>query len=174
MGWYVVQTMAGQERKVQSRISQKVIRGRETAFVFDNERMYRIKGEWIKDRKPLFPGYLFVTTDEPESFDARLRNEIHGRSLLKVDGRVMPIRAEEEEYLKRIGGDEHVARFSEGYRIGDRVEITRGAFAGYNGVIKKLDRHNREAKIILSLFGRGVEVDIGLAIVKSYADQIKS
>ncbi len=87
--------------------------------------------------------------------------------MLEMDGVITPIRPNEEEYLQTLGGEEHIIRYSEGYRIGDRVEIVSGAFAGYKGRINKLDRHNRRAKLFLPLMGQEVEVEIGLGIVKS-------
>ena len=84
-----------------------------------------------------------------------------------MDGEIASLRPEEEEYFKLLGGKEHIVRYSEGYRSKDRVEITSGAFKGFKGEIKKLDRHNRQARIELPLLGRMVEVEIGLGIVKS-------
>ncbi|MBR1623361.1 MAG: KOW motif-containing protein, partial [Pseudobutyrivibrio sp.] len=133
----------------------------------ENEKMFRIKGEWIVDRKPLFPGYLFVETDNPEDFNYRLRKKYHSLKLLQVDGKITPIKLDEEEYLKAIGGKEHIVKYSEGFRIGNRIEITSGSFAGYKGRIIKLDRHNRRARLQLPLMGQNVEVEIGLGIVKS-------
>lgn len=165
--WYVVQTLKGKERKIAEAIRFRVAKDKEEIILMESEKMFRIKGEWIKDRKPLFPGYLFIVTDEPEDFDLRLRKKLHPQKLLEFDEVITPIRPEEEEYLKILGGEEHIVRYSEGYRDGDRIEITSGAFAGYTGEIKKLDRHNRQAKITLTLFGQPTDVEIGLGIVKS-------
>ncbi len=165
--WYVVQTLKGKEEKVLINIERDISKEQEKAFVLENERMYRIKGKWIKDRKPLFPGYLFVETKDPTDFDVRLRKRYRPLKLLRMDGAITPLKPDEEEYFKLLGGSEHIVRYSEGYRRKDKVEITSGAFKGYKGEIKKLDRHNRQAKIELPLLGQMIEVEIGLGIVKS-------
>ncbi len=165
--WYVIQTIKGKEYEVLANILREVKREQDEPFILENERMYRIKGKWIADRKPLFPGYLFVDTGDPIWFDYLLRKRFRPIKLLRVDGEIASIKPEEEEYFKLLGGEEHVVRYSEGYRRKDRVEIISGAFKGFKGEIKKLDRHNRQATIELPLMGRMVEVNIGLGIVKS-------
>ncbi len=164
--WYVVQTLKGQESKAAQEIKAIVLEENEEAFTLESERMFRIKGKWIKDSKPLFPGYLFVITDSPNAFDERLRAKCR-RHLLRVDDEITPIRSDEENYLSILGGKEHIVRFSEGYRRGDKVQIESGALAGFTGEIKKLDRHNRQAVISLSLFGRKTDVTLGLGIVRA-------
>ena len=165
--WFVIQTMKGQESKVAGEIRDGVVKEDENVFIFENELEYKIKGKWIKDRKPFFPGYLFVELEEntEEDFNRRLHRK--KRKLMNVDGVITPIRPEEEEYLKRLGGDEHVIRYSEGFRVDDLVVITSGAFKGYTGEIRKLDRHNRRAKVCVPLLGQNMEVEISLGIVEN-------
>ncbi len=137
----------------------------------------RLRGEWIKDTNPFFPGYIFVemNTERAPEFDTRLRKEKYPLKLLRMDDQVTPIRPEEEEYLLKLGGEEHIIRNSEGFRIDDMVEITSGSFKGWKGEIKKLNRHKRRATITVPMMGRDVEVSIGLEIVKSItADEIET
>ena len=84
---------------------------------------------------------------------------------METDGVVTPIKPEEQDYLMRLGGEEHVIRHSEGFRLDDMVEITSGSFKGYKGEIRKLDRHNRRAKVCVPFMGEEIEVEIGLEIV---------
>lgn len=165
--WYVIQTLKGQENKVAEEIRDRIAEEGETVFIFENEMEYKIKGKWIRDRKPFFPGYIFVEMDQEnaEFFNRRLRKK--NRRLLDVDGKITPIYEAEEDYLKRLGGDEHVIHYSEGFRVDDMVVITSGAFKGYSGEIRKLDRHNRRAKVYVPLLGFDIEVEIGLGIVEN-------
>ena len=167
--WYVIQTLKGRENKVADEVIRDVAQEGEKVFVFENEMQYRVKGKWIKDTNPFFPGYIFVemNKDRVEAFDFRLRKEKHPLKLMGIDGKITPIRTEEEEFLIRLGGAEHVVRYSEGYRVGDRVEITSGSFKGWRGEIGKLDRHKRRAKLKVIFLGQELEVDIGLGIVKN-------
>ena len=165
--WYVIQTLKGQENKVTEEIRQNIACGAEKVFVLEYERKYRIRGEWIKDQKPFFPGYIFVDMKESEAefFDLCLRKNKH--KLLEVNGVITHIRPEEQEYLMQLGGEEHIVSHSEGFRVEDYVVITSGPFKGYNGEIRKLDRHHRSAVICISLLGRDMEVKIDLEIVEN-------
>lgn len=165
--WYVIQSLKGQEYKVASQVVDEVAKEGENVFVFEYEKEYRIKGEWITARKPFFPGYIFVDLEEsaPELFDRRLRKKRH--KLMEVDGVITPIRLEEEQYLLMLGGEEHVIRHSEGFRVEDYVVITSGPFKGYNGEIRRLDRHHRQAMICVSLLDREMEVEIDLEILEN-------
>ena len=165
--WYVIQTLKGQEEKILDGIHQYVKCEDEEVFIMQNEKMYKHKGEWGTDRTNLFPGYLFVDTNAPVEFDKRLRKKYPARKLLRVDDKITAIEECEEDFLKTLGGEEHIVRFSTGFREGDQIIVESGALKDLTGEIKKLDRHNRQAIITLSLFGRKTDVTLGLEIVKS-------
>ena len=165
--WYVIQTLKGQENKVAAEVIRDVADDGEDVFVLKYEKEYRIKGNWIKDLNPFFPGYIFVDMEESRAafFGQRLRKIRH--KLLDVDGVITAIRPEEQDYLMRLGGEEHIVRHSEGFRVDDYIVITSGPFKGYNGEIRKLDRHHRKATILIPLSGQDTEVEINLEIVES-------
>ncbi len=165
--WYIVQTLKGKENTAAGLINRDVTKDGEEVFVLESERMFKIRKEWISQKRPMFPGYIFVCTDFPEDFDSRLRRKQHPLKLLRVDEMITPIYPEEEKFLKQIGGEDHIVHYSEGFKIGEKIVIESGAFAGYTGDIIKLDRHKRQAVIGISLMGRMTEVTIGLGIVKS-------
>ena len=48
----------------------------------------------------------------------------------------------------------------------DRVIITSGPLKGNEALIKKIDRHKRRAYLEIEMFGRKVEAQVGLEIVK--------
>ena len=54
---------------------------------------------------------------------------------------------------------------SRGYKSGDEIRITEGPFAGYQGQLKAVDRHNRYGVISLKMFGRNVDMRFGLEVV---------
>ena len=126
--WYVVQTLKGRERRDTEGIKADVAVDGEDAFIFESERMFRIGGEWIKELKPLFPGYIFVSSKDIERFSQRLRRRNHNLRLLTVGGKITHITEAEEKYLRDIGGEDRIVRYSEGICIDDTVKITSGAF----------------------------------------------
>ncbi len=164
--WYVIQTFKGKEEKVLLDIRRRVTEDGEEVFIIENEKMFKHHGKWEPDRQNLLPGYLFVETKRPNEFNRELRKLDRLSRLLRVDGKITPIHPEEEEFLRMIGGIDHVIHYSEGIMEGDRVIVESGALKGLEGMIKKKDRHNRQAVIGITLMGREIDVTLGLGIVR--------
>ncbi len=164
--WYVIQTLKGKERKAVEGIRKDVAEPGEDVFIMENEKMFKLGGVWRPERKNLFPGYLFVVTERAEEFNLSLHGKFRTLKLMTVDGDIVPIRPEEEEFLMRLGGEEHVVKYSEGFLDGDEIVIETGPMKGLAGKIRKLYRHNREALITIRLFGRDMDVRLGVGIVK--------
>ena len=73
---------------------------------------------------------------------------------------------DEEKFLRGLMDENHTVRLSRGLIVGDEVVITEGALKDYIGRIVNIDRHRREAKLGVRLFG-GVEtpVKVGLEVM---------
>lgn len=48
----------------------------------------------------------------------------------------------------------------------DRVQIVSGPLTGMEGSIRRIDRHKRIAHLEIEMFGRTVEMKVGLEIIK--------
>ena len=68
MLWYVLQTRAGQEEKLAELISKMIPRGLYgECFVVYQEQLWRRKQQSFVHVKRAFPGYVFITSREPEA-----------------------------------------------------------------------------------------------------------
>ena len=86
--------------------------------------------------------------------------------VLRTGDEMTPIQKEEEEYLRKLGGDEHVVRYSEGYIEGDKLVVTSGPLKDFEGNVKKVLRHKRLVVVEVPLLGRTVEVTVGMGVVE--------
>ena len=164
--WYVIQVYTGTEEEICGQCRRRVMEDDENIFVILAERMTKIKGKWTMIANRLFPGYVFVETERIEDFFMRLK-QIEGMTKVLCTGEDMtPIEPEEEDYLRLLGGDEHIVKYSEGYLEGEKLVVTSGAMKNYRGIVKKVLRHKRLVVLEMPLMGRGVEVTVGLGIVK--------
>lgn len=164
--WYVIQVYTGAEEEICEQCRRKVMETDEDVFVMLAERMTKIQGQWTRITSRLFPGYVFVETEGIEDFFMRLKRIDAMTKLLRTGEDMTPIHPEEEEYLRMLGGDEHLVKYSEGYVEGERLVVTSGAMKNYRGVVKKILRHKRLVVLEVPLMGRTVEVTVGLGIVK--------
>ena len=69
-------------------------------------------------------------------------------------------------FMKRFQNEKHVVELSVGYIIGEDIVINKGPLKGFEGKIKRIDRHKRIAVIEAQLFGGISDVTLGLEIIK--------
>ena len=164
--WYVIQVYTGRELEIAQQCRDRVAEEGEDVFVPLAERWTKIRGERTLITSRLFPGYVFIETERIEDFYKRL-NRIYGMTkVLRTGDEMTPIQKEEEEYLRRLGGEEHVAKYSEGSIEGDKLVVTSGPLKDFEGNVKKILRHKRLVVMEVSLLGQTVEVTLGLGIVE--------
>lgn len=166
--WYAIQVHNGSEEKLktvyQNRIPKEVL---DECFIFYREEMKKYLGEWHKEEKILFPGYLFMGTDQPtELFDTLKKMPVPTRPLGDKDT-LVPLTASEAELMKKLGGEKHVVKMSQGVIENGRTQITEGPMIGMEKYIRKIDRHKRRAVIEMKMAGeRAVKAEVGVEIVR--------
>lgn len=77
----------------------------------------------------------------------------------------LPIEEEKEALFRSMLNEKDEISISKGIIDGDNVIVTEGPLQGYEGMIKKINRHKRIAVLGLDLFGQGTDVTVGLEIV---------
>lgn len=164
--WYVIQVYTGKELEIAQQCRDRVADEGEDVFVPLTERWTKIRGERTLITSRLFPGYVFIETDKIEDFHKRLNRIYAMTKVLRTGDEMTPIQKEEEEYLRKLGGDEHVVRYSEGYIEGDKLVVTSGPLKDFEGNVKKVLRHKRLVVVEVLLHGKEVEVTLGLGIVE--------
>lgn len=165
--WYVIQTMAGQEDQVIELMLKLVDEDlvKET-FVPRYEVMKRIKGQWVRRKEVLLPGYVFVVTREPGRLKADLRGVPRFTRLLGNDDMFIPLDDREVAFINAFTSPgKRTVELSTGVIEGDEVVILNGPLMGHVGLIKKIDRHKRLAYLEMEMLGRKKNVKIGLEIV---------
>ena len=163
--WVVAQVMSGKEEEVRKTcadmLSKDVL---EDVFVPRQVRLKKYKGEWRRERRPLYSGYVFMVTRDPEALEKALIKVPGRHRLLKADDIILTVSEEEQAFLRRLGGSENLVDISVGYKEGDRIKILSGPMVGLEGDIIHVDRHKRLVTINVSLFGRMVKTTLGLEL----------
>lgn len=164
--WYVVKVFTGKEEAMKAMCLKMISPGLlKKCFIPYREQMKRYEGAWHKERRILFPGYLFVITEEIKELAAEL-NKITGFTKVLGDKDfLMPLSDAEVNLLKRLGGDEQIVEMSIGVIEHDKIIINEGPMQGLEGFIRKIDRRKRLARIEIEMFGQVVEAQVGVEIV---------
>lgn len=164
--WYVVQVRTGSEENIRQQCEVKIEKEvLKSCFIPTYEEKRHIRGEWITLRKILFPGYLFVITEEIDELYRRLKMIIGLTKLLGTGHEIVALTEKEKNFLQTFGGNEHVVRMSEGIIEQSQIKVTSGPLVGMEGYIRKIDRHKRKGWIELEMFGRTQRIQVGLEIV---------
>lgn len=165
--WYVVQVRTGTEENILIQCKKNVSDiALERCFIPYCEEKKRIRGEWITERKILFPGYVFMITEDFEKLYEELKHVIGMTKLLGTGEEIVPLKEEETEFLQSFGGEEQVVKMSEGIIEGSYLKIMSGPLQGKEGYVKKIDRHKRKASLEVDMFGRMQRIQVGLEITK--------
>lgn len=164
---YVIQVMAGKEE-----ITEKLLREYLDAswytelFVPRYASVRRYGGVWHDILKAMFPGYVFVETEEPGKIFTRMKFIPKSMHIIYAEREILSVYPEEERFLRDLIDENYIVQMSRGFMIGDRLCITEGSLAKHQGRLVRIDRHKRLATLSVNLFGRETPVEVGLEVVE--------
>lgn len=167
MAWYVIQTALAKEaavrRECEKQISETIL---ERCILPVYEEKIKYDGKWHTRTKKLFPGYLFLVSDDVNELCKEL-GKIEGTTkLLGTGGEIVPLSEKEVRLLRHLIGEQETMEMSEGIIENDRVVILSGPLMGMESTIQKIDRHKRKAWISMEMFGGIQSVEVGLEIIR--------
>lgn len=164
--WYVMQVQTGTEEKIRTQcisiIDEKIL---EQCFIPYYEEKKKYQGTWHTEKKILFPGYVFMVSERLIELYKELWKVIGLTKLLGTGKEIVPLSEEETELLKRMGAGERPLEISTGFIENGTVIVTEGPLVGMEGCIHKIDRHKRKAWLEINMFGRTMEMEVGLEII---------
>lgn len=166
--WYVIQVKSGEEQEMKALLDKLRTEGAYgECFVPLFEDVKRSGGKCRIGFRKLFPGYLFVESDDPQKIFETLMGIKDFTKLLgtvEKDGSkvFVPICTEDEEFLRTLFTDGlmHVSyvRMAKNGRI-DRIV---GPLANYRNHITRLEMRHRMAVVEAEMFGKMRKVKFGL------------
>ena len=163
--WYVIQVMACHESEMVSKC-QKIVKDGEEVFTMYTERMERRDGRWQPRRFVTFQKYIFVVTNAPDDFRIRLQGVSGLTKMLGAGEDVIPIRTEEEEFLRRVGGEDHIIGKSCVYSEGDKVKVVSGPLSGMKGQIEWFDKRQRVIGIKTMFLNQKTVIKLGAEFIR--------
>ncbi|WP_041706848.1 antiterminator LoaP [Ruminiclostridium cellulolyticum] len=171
MHWYVLFVKSGREHRVEQYLKKIVGIDMINPFIPLHEFLFKISGTVKRELKPLFPGYVFIESDMAgQEFIRKLYNKIYLLSdivrILKYSDTEIAVRDSEKQMLLDLCNNEHCIESSRGVIKGDRIYITNGPLRGRESIIKKVNRHKRQALVEMEFMGDKRLVSVALEIVE--------
>ena len=165
--WYVIQVHTGTEEKICRQCEQMIDSSvLERCFIPRFQQKKRFLGEWHMQNEMLFPGYVFLITEHLDELVDGLKQVSGMTKILKTGDEITSLYQQEVELLLKLGSEKQEVEMSIGVIEGDKVHILEGPLQGMEGFIRKIDRHKRMAYLKVEMFGRVVEMKVGVEIVE--------
>lgn len=169
--WYVVQVYAGYEEAIKTdlvkRIQEKGMQDRFGDILVPSAKLKKLfEVADFKDQQ-LFPGYILIEMEvAPETVRLVTFNP---RVLRFLGGQHEPVALTQKEIdrvISQIKGEISVAPEKSEFISGSEIEISEGPFAGFVGIVDKVDKENERLTVMVSIFGRMTPVELNFDQVK--------
>jgi transcriptional antiterminator NusG len=168
--WYVIQVYAGYENAVRNELLKHIkeahLDEKFGQVLIPSIRLRQMfEGDEAKDAQ-LFPGYLLIEMElEPQT----MKLVATSSKIIKFLGGREPVPLSSKEIdrvLSQMKGEVVVASKKSEFNVGSEAEIVEGPFAGFMGIIDRIDEENERLTVMVSIFGRMTPVELGFNQVK--------
>ena len=165
--WYVAHTFTGYENKVKTNI-EKIVENRGLQhLIYDVQVPTEItvvtndKGEQKEIENKLIPGYVLVKMTMTDESWHVVRNITGVTGFVGPGSEPTPLTAEEVDIFNVESHAEELA-----FKVGDKVEVFSGIFAGYSGILQEIDEEKKEVVILASTERRDIPIFVELKDVR--------
>jgi transcriptional antiterminator NusG len=165
--WYILQVHSGFEDKVKATLEDRIKNdGLEELFgdiLIPTEQVVEmVKGVRKTSSRKFFPGYILISME----FNDLTWHTVH-ENMPRVVGFVgndinpMPLPDKDaEKIISRINDGAEAPRPKVIFEIGEKVRVTDGPFANFQGVVDEVFPEKGRVKVMVSIFGRETPVEL--------------
>lgn len=129
-----------------------------------NRRM-KYQGEWHTVQEDLFPGYVFIDTDQPDRVYKELKKTPRPRLLFSGDDYVSTLERHESDLMERLTDRRGVIGISKIHIKNDgSIRYLTGPLSRMGYMVRKVNLHKRIAQIEAEFMGRKRTLYLGIDI----------
>lgn len=166
--WYVIQVIAGCEKKViqaiQDQAERKGVADHFEQIIAPSETFVEVRrGKKVNKEVHYFPGYVLAKVSLTDEIWQMILDIPRVSSLLGNKGKhPSPItETEVKRILGQVKDSKEKPRYTLTYEIGEQVRVTDGPFNTFTGSVEEVDVEKERLKVSVSIFGRPTPVDLG-------------
>ena len=164
--WYVVNTHSGYEQKARDALIKRIELLKSGEFFGEvlvpvETILETKKGKQKTSTRKFFPGYILVEMELTDETWHVVKDTPKISGFVGNTTRPTPMRASEVEQIKnRMEKSEEEPDLHQTLEEGDNVKVTEGPFSNFNGVIELIDVDKKRVRVLVSIFGRVVPVEL--------------
>ncbi|MBD8496935.1 antiterminator LoaP [Paenibacillus arenosi] len=173
MPWYALYVETGKEDAVSKNLN-KLLKEYPLQCFIPKKIVPEYRDGTIHDSVcVLFPGYIFIRTEMNADLYYNLKQVPDLYYLVncgehkkdKSCGYYSIISEEEMNWIYKFTGKQGIVDYSNINIINKKVEVVSGPLKGKEGLIKKVDKRKRRAKIEVSFLNKTSLIDVGIHIL---------
>ncbi|MDZ4760639.1 MAG: transcription termination/antitermination protein NusG [Alphaproteobacteria bacterium] len=166
--WYIVHAYSNFEKKVAATIREQADMQGLSELIEDIEVPTEEVVEVVRGRKRTvekrhMPGYVLVKMKLTDEAYHLVKNTPKVTGFLGAEGGKKPLPVPESEVKRILGQATDIAerpRHLIAFEIGEKVKVTDGPFASFEGAVEDIDESAGRLKVSVSIFGRATPVDL--------------
>ena len=121
--------------------------------------------------EPLFPGYIFVKF-KPEDSQGSVKSTRGVLHLVSKGGKAVDVDNKVIDELKALGPEGILSMLDEELKVGAKIKVIRGIFAGSEGEVIKLATPQKRIAVLLTLLGAQQSVEMTMDDVATNEDEV--
>ena len=164
--WYIIHVFSGAEEFVVKALDEKIKKFKMEDQIFEmiipKENVIEIKdGKKVVSEKRSFPGYMLVRMEMNDKNWYFVRNTPKVTGFVGAGKKPTPLTEEEvNQILHQSVATQEKPRPTEMYEKGEKIRITDGPFASFNGVVEEVNFDRSTLKVMVVIFGRDTPVEM--------------
>ena len=134
-------------------------------FHLIRSRRKKFEGQWQTIYEDLFPGYVFIDTDQPEKVYKELKRTPKPKLLFSDDEYISTLEEHESDLMKKIADRDGIVGISRVRVTGDgTVKYLSGPLVNVKNRVRKVNLHKRVAELETSLLGSNRILYLGIEL----------
>lgn len=166
MNWYALHVETGKEEMVQEWLRYYFDQNTLTSIIPKRELLERKAGRTRIVLRTLFPGYVLIRVAMDYMVYHKISSIPNLIRIVRGSSYFSEIPDSEIEPIKQMIDDEGIINFSEALILDSKVIVISGPLKGREGLIQKIDKRKKRAKIKVVFNGLERFVDIGIKVLE--------
>jgi transcriptional antiterminator NusG len=175
MKWYIIHSYSGFERKVKESLESRVrafgLEERIGRVLIPTETVTEVRnGKKYTVERMFYPGYVLVEMDMDDHVWHVVKSTPRVTGFVGTGQQPTPLSEEEVQHIVyKAGESKERPKLRVKFEKNEKVKITEGPFATFDGVIDDVNEDKETVKVMVTIFGRSTPVELEFKQVEKQA-----